>query len=575
MKRHLFISMACTAALLSCTDNDMVQMDMEKPATLAAYDYMKAYGALKDYAGFNIGTDIDRNTLAAGGMEYRLAVENFSNIVPAMTFTHGEMMKANGELKTTVADDIVRRTGAKGISVTGGPLIWSNRQNSTYLNALLGPNVVRPDGDDGGYCIKVTNTISGSTTDAQVAYTFGKTPSVDASGVAEYCLSFWVRGTAEGTIECATYSDGKGSKFSPKVNVTKNWTHVEVKSHTNGINGLKSVLFNIGSFVGTLFIDNIEFSEIDYFTGELIDNLNTVNPNLDDPEATAEAVSVLTDKNEGIEDCGVSLLGEGYDPLAEYIDKTDDEKTAIIRGEMVKFIDGTIGKYKNSIREWDVLKEPLDETDPTQLRSGLDKTLGGGEFYWQDYLGRNYGAEAFKEAARQAADGSRLFIIETNLAGNDAKCDALTGYIAEMEGQGARIDGIGVEISTSTATADIAAIGSMFKKLAATGKLVKISSLTVDADNLPEDKDGNTADNGNGDEDGEVDTEAAFEAAMKEQGETYRKIVRSYMDNVPEAQRAGIVQKNLLDSTLPLGLWDKSYSRKHAYGGFVKGLTGE
>ena len=144
-----------------------------------------------------------------------------------------------------------------------------------------------------------------------------------------------------------------------------------------------------------------------------------------------------------------------------------------------------------------------------------------------------------------------------------------------MEGQGARIDGIGVEISTSTATADIAAIGSMFKKLAATGKLVKISSLTVDADNLPEDKDGNTADNGNGDEDGEVDTEAAFEAAMKEQGETYRKIVRSYMDNVPEAQRAGIVQKNLLDSTLPLGLWDKSYSRKHAYGGFVKGLTGE
>lgn len=552
MRRQLFISAVCMALLASCADTDMVQMGMDEPETLAAYDYMKQYGALKDYATFGIGANVDVAALTDGGMEYRIAVGNFSTLVPGTAFTHGAMVKASGALNTTTVSDIMESAAEKGMSVTGGPLVWSERQNSTYLNGRLDPNVIRPDGDEGGYCIKVTNNVSGKMTDAQVAYTFARTPQVEPG--VKYKMTFWVRGTAEGTIQCATYSDGKGSRFTPTVNVTREWAQVEMtNSMATGIKGLKQVLFNIGSYVGTLFIDDIKFYEASY---DERDNLNTLNTNLDDPEATADALSVLTDTNKGIEDLGVSLLGEGYDPLATYVDKTDEEKATIIRGEMTKFIADVTGEYGGNVHEWDVVCWPLDDTDPTQLRSGTGKQLAGGEFYWQDYLGRDYAVFAFNDAAQNTADGDRLFIRENNLAGNAAKQDALISYISYIESQGARIDGIGVDIDTSVGSPNISGIGAMLGKLAATGKLVKISALTI----------------GLGDD---VTTDIVTEEQLKAQGEAYRTVIKAYMDNVPEAQRAGIVQGNLIDGTLPMGLWASDWSRKHAYGGFVKGLRQE
>ena len=336
------------------------------------------------------------------------------------------------------------------------------------------------------------------------------------------------------------------------VNVTTEWKRVEVTNvMATGITGLKSVLFNIGSYVGTLFIDDMELCEFSDLYGDL-ENLNTVNTNLDDVEATAAALTIHNNSNDGIEELGVSLLGEGYDPLATYVEKTDGEKQAIVSAEMTKFIGGMMDAFKDNVPDWEIVREPLDSDDPSQLRSGAGKTLSGGEFYWQDYLGADYAVQAFKDAAQYGKDGDRLFICESGLVGNQAKCEALVRYVSYIESRGARVDGIGVLIDTQAGEVSGADFDRMFAVLAATGKLVRISGLSISASD-----------------------EIMTESVVKEQGEAYRTVVRSYMDNVPAAQRAGIIQDSLIDDSGNAGLWNDIFSRKHAYGGFVRGLLQE
>ena len=107
----------------------------------------------------------------------------------------------------------------------------------------------------------------------------------------------------------------------------------------------------------------------------------------------------------------------------------------------------------------------------------------------------------------------------------------------------------------------------MFKLMAKTGKLVKISELDmgyVDAN-------GNT-----------VPTTSMTEAQHQAMAEYYEFIVSEYFKNVPAAQRYGITQWCITDASgelgtgwrggEPVGLWDQNYNRKHTYAGFAEGL---
>lgn len=552
MKHYYILSASLGLALLaSCADNDMSQLTVDEPSSLSTYDYLDDYDVLKSYADFNIGVSMDASTYLDSGVEFRIAASNFNEVVPSGVFSHSSTVKASGRVDTTNVVSVIERAKAQEMKVFGYPLVNNTSLNSTYLSAKLDPNVIRPDGDDGGYALKMTNTVkSDAAADAQVAYTFARTPSVEPT--ITYKLKFMVRGTATGTVQCATYSNGKGSRFTPAFNVTKEWTQVEMtNSMASGITGLQSILFNVGQYLGTLYVDNIELYEIDDWGYEATDNLNTVNMDLDDAETTAASIEIQTD-NGGLEDVGVSNLGEGYDPLATYVEKTDEEKATILNSEIDTYVSKVIASGDEYIDEWAVVCNPLNGTE---IATSGGEALGGGEFYWADYLGRDYAVEAFKAAAQSASSSDKLYICESGMDTVAGKCDALLSLVSYIESHGCRVDGIGTTICVSTAKADRELISSMFSKLAATGKLVKITGLTVNM--------------GDG-----TSVEASTEEQEMAQSDLYQYIVGQYMQQVPVAQRAGIVQSSILDTTnSPVGLWNQSYSRKHTYGGFVKGLT--
>ncbi|MCD8261632.1 MAG: endo-1,4-beta-xylanase [Bacteroides sp.] len=201
----------------------------------------------------------------------------------------------------------------------------------------------------------------------------------------------------------------------------------------------------------------------------------------------------------------------------------------------------------------------MDDGRPYELKTGKGQVLGSDEFYWQDYLSKDYAVTAFNLARRYGNPGDILFINDYNLEYNLNKCEGLIQYVQYIESQGAQVDGIGTQmhISIDTSKDNIA---QMFQKLAATGKLIKVSELDV-----------------------QVGTASPTTEQLAEQAEMYQYVADMYHQYIPESQRYGITVWGISDNAkehkywLPddaPNLWDKNYERKHAYKGFADGLAG-
>jgi GH35 family endo-1,4-beta-xylanase len=201
----------------------------------------------------------------------------------------------------------------------------------------------------------------------------------------------------------------------------------------------------------------------------------------------------------------------------------------------------------------------MDDGRPDELKTGIGKTLPTDEFYWQDYLGKDYAVKAFKMARTYGNADDMLFINDYNLEYNLDKCRGIIAYVKYIESQGAKIDGIGTQMHIST-DLDKGKIEEMFKLLAGTGKLIKVSELDIGVG---------------------VKTNVATDAHYQAQAEMYRFVVEKYFEIIPAAQQYGITVWSPRDSPAgsfwradePIGLWTEGYNRKRAYAAFSEALS--
>jgi GH35 family endo-1,4-beta-xylanase len=121
------------------------------------------------------------------------------------------------------------------------------------------------------------------------------------------------------------------------------------------------------------------------------------------------------------------------------------------------------------------------------------------------------------------------------------------------------VDGIGTQMHVSKSITR-AEIDAMFKTLAATGKLVRVTELDVS-----------------------LGTSTPSTEELATQAEIYQEIFDSYRENVPQAQRSGITLWTLTDNSREHEYWlpddapnvfDAKYGRKHAYKGVCDGIAG-
>src|SRR5690606_4167007 len=105
-------------------------------------------------------------------------------------------------------------------------------------------------------------------------------------------------------------------------------------------------------------------------------------------------------------------------------------------------------------------------------------------------------------------------------------CKGLIEYVRYIETKGAKVDGIGTQMHIDSYS-DREKIAEMFKLLAATGKMIKVSELDM----------------GIG-----VKTTESTPELYKAQAEMYQYVVSKYFELIPAKQRYGITFWAPLDS---------------------------
>ncbi|NLR57439.1 1,4-beta-xylanase [Chitinophaga polysaccharea] len=359
-----------------------------------------------------------------------------------------------------------------------------------------------------GKAFYVTNPAkSANYWDVQTSYDF----AAPLENGATYELSFWVKGTAAGVIRPELQSANYSSNGYGQVQVTQDWQLVTV-STTATASDRTRLVFSYGEFAGTVYIDDVV---------------------LKNAKATGGSTTV--------------------------VEKTAAEKKYILTEALDKWMSGMVGAGKSVVKAWDVVNEPMDDGKPYELKTGVGKTnMASDEFYWQDYLGKDYAVTAFK-MARQYGNATDIhFINDYNLEFNLDKCRGLIAYVNYIESQGAKVDGIGTQMHIDI-NASKENIAAMFKLLAATGKVIKVSELDMGVG---------------------VKTTAATAEHYQAQADMYKYVIDKYFELIPAKQRYGITIWSPVDSPAgsgwrpgePVGLWTEGYVRKLAYAAIAKAL---
>ncbi|MFH6965219.1 endo-1,4-beta-xylanase [Flavobacterium plurextorum] len=326
-----------------------------------------------------------------------------------------------------------------------------------------------------------------------------------------YTTSFMIRSEAPGSMRCSTMP-GSLANYQGDQTTSTTWKLIEWKITAKG--GETGLSLDLGLLAGTYYIDNV----------------------------------TVTD--------GSSSGGGVTAPIT--IEKTDAEKAKIIGDAMTDWISKMMTHYKTGVFSWDVVNEPVKE-DGT-LRNGTEGDTATDYFSWVKYLGKDYAVTAFKLARQYGNATDKLFINDYNLESRLDKCDGLIEYVKYIESKGAAVDGIGTQMHISLTT-DKDKIVQMFQKLAATGKLIKISELDI-----------------------RLGTATPTVVQQASQAEMYQFVIDMYKKHIPAAQQYGITIWGVSDNSkeheywLPNespNLWDANYVRKHAYKGTADGLAGK
>ncbi len=260
---------------------------------------------------------------------------------------------------------------------------------------------------------------------------------------------------------------------------------------------------------------------------------------------------------------------------------TDEEKKDTLTWAMGRWINGMMEACDGKVKAWDVVNEAISggNADSEGVYALQHANGEDNKFFWQDFLGDiDYVRTVVRLARQYGPEDIKLFINDYNLESDwdqNGKLRSLIAWIKRWEADGVtKIDGIGSQMHIScyadaqTQESKKAAIVNMFKLMAASGKLVRVSELDmgyVDASGKS------------------VQTADMTEEQHKQMADLYKSVVKAYLENVPVAQQWGICQWCATDAPTdsgwrkgePVGLWDRDYYRKHTYAGFADGLAGQ
>lgn len=590
----LLWALALAPAMVGCADDiDTTSgFEVEKPESLAQYEYLNSYGTLKSYLesaskaspDFKLGVALAADDYAKKGAVYMLANTNFMEMTAGNAMKYASIVGDDGSMNFGTVEQFIDNAKAANMSIYGHTLCWHEQQNLKWLNSLIADKEIPVDPDAPGQEVTVERRCIEVSSDDMVDAAWDTqfwimTDATFAEG-DKWELSMNVRATYEASIGTQTHKGageylhwaGCGSvKFTPE------WTEYKASGTMDGsMAGGHSFAFNLNDFAAAndYYFDDISLK----INGvEMIKNSSCDDDNMKDNYIAKEKRGGIVPAT--FVDSYTELVSGNSIPL------TPEEKAEALTNELERWIKGMMEACGGYVKAWDVVNEAVSggpwgqryELQSANNTDGADK-----KFFWRDYLGDDFvripvkfARQYFEEFGGNPAD-LKLFVNDYNLESDwddNQKLKSLIEWIARWESDGETvIDGIGTQMHVTyymnpeTQKSKEDHVVKMLELLASTGKLIKISELDMGI----ADAEGNSI----------KTADVTFEQ-QKAMAEYYKFIVTKYFEIIPAAQQYGITQWCITDSPdgsgwragEPVGLWDINYARKPAYGGFCDALS--
>lgn len=239
------------------------------------------------------------------------------------------------------------------------------------------------------------------------------------------------------------------------------------------------------------------------------------------------------------------------------IEKTPEEKKNIFTEEMNKWIGGIVNAGGESVKVWNIVGEPLD------------KTMDANTFNWGEYLGEvEYARTAVKQARDTAKIDLNLFVSNTFNQSDEMgqKADELIALVKSWEADDVtHIDGYNIllhAVYSKDATSQKAneeMISELFDKLAQTGKLIRVSDLSM----MVEDTEGKF-----------IQTSKLTADERSAAANYIAFIMKEYRKTIASDKQYGISISSMTETSTGNKIcpWTSGYNRNGMYEGIVEGL---
>ena len=153
VNKYIISALVCPFVLGSCADWDDWKYDVEKPQTIAQYEYLNDYAPLKEYLdrdahpGFKVSAALGADEFNQQGPLFRLAAHNFDEIVAGNAMKMASCVNDQGVMDFSKVSSFVRAAEDAGLTVYGHTLAWHAQQPRKWLEKLIADKELDVDPD--------------------------------------------------------------------------------------------------------------------------------------------------------------------------------------------------------------------------------------------------------------------------------------------------------------------------------------------------------------------------------------------------------------------------------------------
>ena len=262
VNKYIISALVCPFILGSCADWDDWKYDVEKPQTIAQYEYLNDYAPLKEYLdrgahpGFKVSAALGVDEFNQQGPLFRLAAHNFDEIVAGNAMKMASCVNDQGVMDFSKVSSFVSAAEDAGLTVYGHTLAWHAQQPSKYLNGLIKDKELPPAEENPGLII-TAGAPKKDTWEYEIYYDLDKPLQAGKT----YEISLNVRGTNPGTIDFwPGKKDGSDTQYGAGSFTVAESAIDNSFSFTPNAD-IDRMRFCFGKIGGTLYFDNFVLKE--------------------------------------------------------------------------------------------------------------------------------------------------------------------------------------------------------------------------------------------------------------------------------------------------------------------------